>query len=69
MGLPNCRQIAPGGRHWGIFVDLCVTARTGGNLSPDAYFAAMAIESGCEWITADSDYAKFPGLNWRHPLD
>jgi predicted nucleic acid-binding protein len=35
----------------------------------DAHLAAIAIESGCEWITADRDYARFPGLRWRHPLD
>jgi len=23
---------------------------------------------GAEWITADRDYARFPGLRWRHPL-
>ena len=22
----------------------------------DAWFAALAIESGCEWVTADCDY-------------
>lgn len=27
--------------------------------------AALAIEHGCEWITTDGDYAKFPGLRWR----
>ena len=34
----------------------------------DAYFAALAIESGSEWITADRGFARFPGLRWRHPL-
>jgi hypothetical protein len=29
---------------------------------------ALAIESGCEWITTDRDYAGFPGLSWREPL-
>ena len=28
-----------------------------GNLIPDAYLAAMAIESGCEWITTDKGEA------------
>jgi hypothetical protein len=23
---------------------------------------------GCEWITTDRDYARFPGLNWRSPF-
>jgi predicted nucleic acid-binding protein len=34
----------------------------------DAYFAALALESGCEWMTTDRDYARFAGLAWRHPL-
>jgi hypothetical protein len=34
----------------------------------DAYFAALALESGCEWVTTDRDYARFAGLAWRHPL-
>jgi hypothetical protein len=40
-----------------------------GNLVPDAWFAALAIESGSEWVTTDRDYARFPDLHWRHPLD
>jgi predicted nucleic acid-binding protein len=34
-----------------------------------AYHAALAIESGCEWITTDRGYSRYPGLRWRHPLD
>lgn len=26
------------------------------------------LESGCEWVTTDRDYTRFPGLRWRHPL-
>lgn len=35
---------------------------------PDAYLAAIAIENGLEWVTTDRDFARFPGLRWRHPL-
>jgi hypothetical protein len=66
---PQCVSIAPGPRHWDLFTALCRTTGATGNLVPDAYLAAMAIESGCEWITTDRDFAKFPNLNWRHPLD
>jgi toxin-antitoxin system PIN domain toxin len=66
---PNCVLLSPGPRHWGIFVDLCRKVNAKGNLVPDAYLAALAIESGSEWISADRDYARFPGLRWRHPLD
>jgi toxin-antitoxin system PIN domain toxin len=65
---PNCVLVSPGERHWGIFLELCLKAGARGNLVPDAYHAALAIESGCEWITTDRDYARFPGLRWRHPL-
>jgi toxin-antitoxin system PIN domain toxin len=60
--------IEPGPRHWEIFQRLCRDANARGNLVPDAYLAALAIESGCEWISTDRDYARFPGLRWRHPL-
>lgn len=32
------------------------------NLIPDTYLAALAIETGAEWITTDRDYARFKGL-------
>jgi toxin-antitoxin system PIN domain toxin len=66
---PNCVPVAPGQRHWAIFTDLCLAAGVKGNLVPDAYLAALAIESGSEWVTTDRDYSRFPGLRWRHPLD
>jgi hypothetical protein len=66
---PNCVHISPGARHWGIFTRLCQTSGARGNLVPDAYLAALAIESGSQWITTDRDYSRFPGLKWRHLLD
>jgi toxin-antitoxin system PIN domain toxin len=66
---PNCIGVSPGERHWDIFTRLCAAAGVRGSLVPDAYLAALAIESGTEWVTTDRDYARFPGLRWRHPLD
>lgn len=63
----HCVHIAPGQRHWDIFTALCRDAGVKGNLVPDAYLAAIAIESGCEWITTDQDFSRFPGLKWRYP--
>jgi toxin-antitoxin system PIN domain toxin len=65
---PNAVLVAPGSRHWEIFGRLCRSAGAKGNLVPDAYLAALAIESGSEWITTDRDFSRFPGLRWRHPL-
>ena len=65
---PHCLRIGPGPRHWEIFERLCRETGVKGNLVPDAYLAALAIESGSEWISTDRDYSRFPGLRWRHPL-
>ncbi len=65
----NCVRMSPGPRHWAIFADLCNTAEARGNLVPDAFLAALAIETDSEWITTDRDFARFPGLRWRHPFD
>ena len=64
---PHCMHISPGPRHWEIFTELCRESGVKGNLVPDAYLAALAIESGSEWITTDRDYSRFPQLRWRHP--
>ncbi len=64
---PNATPVVPGDRHWSIFEMLCRQANATGNLVQDAWFAALAIESGSEWITTDRDYARFPGLVWYAP--
>ncbi|MET0790490.1 MAG: TA system VapC family ribonuclease toxin [Polyangiaceae bacterium] len=64
----NARLLTHGPASWDIFVLLCLAARARGKLVADAYHAALAIEHGCELITADADFAPFPGLRHRHPL-
>jgi uncharacterized protein len=64
---PHCDAVRPGGRHWAIFMRLCVATDTRGPRMTDAWFAALAIERGCTWVTCDRDYARFPGLDWRMP--
>lgn len=64
---PNCVPVAAGSRHWEIFRTLCAQAGAKGNLVPDAFLAAMAIEAGCEWVTTDRDFSRFKGLRWSHP--
>jgi toxin-antitoxin system PIN domain toxin len=67
-GRPNAVVLSPGQRHWEIFKGLCQESNAKGNLIPDAYLAAMAIEAGAEWVTMDRDFSRFPGLKIRHPL-
>lgn len=66
-GRANAVQIAPGPRHWEIFGRLCADAGARGNLVPDAYLAALAIEAGCQLISTDRDFARFEGLRWALP--
>ncbi len=65
---PNCRPLSPGPRHWEIFTRLCRQSGARADLVADAYHAALAIEHGCEWVTTDRDFSRFPGLRWHHPL-
>jgi toxin-antitoxin system PIN domain toxin len=62
---PTCSLIRPGPRHWRIFCQLCEGGDLRGKLIADAVHAALAIESGCEWVTADTDFCRFaPPLRW-----
>ena len=65
---PASVLIAPGPRHWMIFANLCRQTPARGNVVPDAYLAALAIESGSEFVSTDRDYARFAGLRWRPPF-
>jgi toxin-antitoxin system PIN domain toxin len=67
LAQPHAVPVAPGPRHWDIFERLCRDVHARGNIVADAYLAALAIESSCEWVTTDGDFARFPGLKWRRP--
>jgi len=67
-GAPTAVLVVPGPRHFDLFEKLCRDGGARGNLVSDAYLAALVIESGSELVTTDRDFARFPGLRWRHPL-
>ncbi len=64
---PHCEIVEPGEHHWDIFRQLCIETGTRGPTTSDAWFAALAIEWDCDWVTCDSDFARFPGLRWHSP--
>jgi uncharacterized protein len=66
---PHARVISPGPKFWSIFSNLCRQIDARAKLVPDAYLAALAIEHGCEFVSTDQDFRRFPGLRWRHPLN
>ncbi|HLG01702.1 MAG TPA: type II toxin-antitoxin system VapC family toxin [Acidimicrobiia bacterium] len=66
---PAVTSIAPGDRHWAIFIDLCRTGDARGNLIPDAFLAALAIENSATLVTADRGFRRFDGLRLENPAD
>lgn len=67
LSRPTCTVLRPGPDHWRIFRDLCERHDLRHKLTADASHAALAIETGCEWVTADTDFARFaPLLRWQH---
>lgn len=66
---PAVVPITPAARHWVIFRDLCRSTEARGNAVPDAFLAAVAIENGATWCSADRGFARYPTLRWEHPLD
>ncbi len=69
LSSPVAVALRAGERHWELFLELCRKADCRGNLIQDAYLASLALERSCKWITTDRDFARFPGLVWRHPLN
>ncbi|WP_433788125.1 type II toxin-antitoxin system VapC family toxin [Actinomycetospora sp. CA-101289] len=61
---PSTVRVRPGSRHWTIFRGLCQEVGARGNVVPDAFHAALAMEHGATWVTTDRGFARFPGLRW-----
>ena len=43
-------------------------AGSGGNLTTDAQIAAVARRCQARVHTADTDFARFPGVRWKNPV-
>ena len=66
---PDAVAVSPGPHHWRIFQEIATASGCRGPDTTDAYFAALAIEHGCEWWTAGADFARFSRLRWRNILE
>ncbi len=66
---PAAIPLRPGPAHWPIFADLCRQVGARGNVVPDAYLAALAIEHGAAWVTSDTGFRRFRGLRVHPPLE
>jgi uncharacterized protein len=66
---PCADILEPGERHWEILRGLLTSAQARGPMVMDAALAALAIEHGAMLETTDRDFARFPGLKWRNPIE
>ena len=66
---PPAQLVQAGTTHWPRFAELCRRLGLRGNLVPDAYLAALALEQGAELVTFDRGFGRYPGLRWRCLLD
>ena len=65
---PHIIPLNPGVEHLTLMREHLVAVGAGGNLVTDAHIAALAMEYQAEVHSADTDFARFPGLRWRNPL-
>jgi len=68
MDQPCVRMVHPTERHWTVFRKMLLEGQATANLITDAHLAALSLEYGCELISTDSDFSRFPGIRWRNPL-
>jgi toxin-antitoxin system PIN domain toxin len=58
----------PTERHAALLGSLLSVPGVQANLVPDAHLAALALEHGLTLCSTDGDFARFPHLKWRNPL-
>ena len=66
---PSVRVLIPGDHYWLLFRRMLIEGQASGALVSDAEIAALTLEYGGVLYTADRDFARFPGLRWKNPLE
>ena len=64
----NVRIVQESEDHARLWSELLHHAGAGGDLTTDAWIAAIALAHGASVLTLDSDFARFPNLRWETPL-
>lgn len=64
---PAHSVLRSGPRRLELFEQLCRDGQVSGDLVPDAYLAALAVENGCALASLDRDFARFTDLEWQQP--
>ncbi|MBV9845320.1 MAG: hypothetical protein JOZ47_09645 [Kutzneria sp.] len=64
---PQHAVVEAGTRHLDVLTAACVDGQATGDLVPGAVLAALVMGHGCETVSFDRDFARFPGLRWSTP--
>jgi toxin-antitoxin system PIN domain toxin len=68
LAAPAAWVPAPTERHADVLGKLITDHHLGSSLIADAHLAALALEHGVAVCSADTDFARFTGLQWFNPL-
>lgn len=68
LELPSVLTLEPGKRFPSLFLGFMDSSGAGGNLTTDAYLAALSVEHQAELHSNDPDFNRFSGLRWKNPL-
>jgi len=60
-------RAVPGAFALALFEKVCRESDAIGDLRPDVYLAALAIEQGAALASLDRDFARFEQLRWERP--
>jgi predicted nucleic acid-binding protein len=69
LSQPSVIVMEPGVQHFRNPKKSAIAAWNGRKSDLRCHLAALAIEHGAELLSLDSDFARFPRLRWRNPLD
>lgn len=68
LARPNVLVIEPGKSFHSHFFRYLRDLGVAGNLTTDAFLAALAVEHQAELQSNDTDFHRFKGLRWSNPL-
>jgi uncharacterized protein len=69
LDCPTAVTLGEGVNHWARLNELVMAGRVRGPLIHDARIAAICMNHGVsDFLTADRDFSRFPGLKTRNPL-
>lgn len=68
LDLPIVEFVQPGPRHLDLVFGMLARLGTAGNLTAGVQLAALAVEHDAQMCSTDTDFGRFPEVEWINPL-